>query len=70
MRVQQRVHAQSDKLMEDLARLFLTLHELGGLTKFNPMADWISKLTGTLIDEALVSHLHGDFTLIDILQGP
>jgi hypothetical protein len=67
VRVQQRVNAKSDKLMKDLAGLLVSIHRLGGLTKFVDMADWISSLSGKLIQEALVCMSHDDYELVDTI---
>lgn len=53
--------------MRDLAGLLVSIHRLGGLTKFIEMADWIAELSGKLIEEALVGMAKGDFALVDEL---
>jgi len=47
--MQARVHAKNEEFMRDLASLFVTIHELGGLTKFSTMTEWIANMSGNLI---------------------
>lgn len=49
VRMQARVHANNEEFMRDLASLLVTIHELGGLTKFSTMTEWIINMSGNLI---------------------
>jgi hypothetical protein len=55
--------------MKDLAGLLVSIHRLGGLTKFTEMHAWISSLSGKLIEEALVCISVDDYELLDTLAN-
>ena len=56
--------------MLDLASLMVTIHQVGGLTKFPLMEDWIINMSGNLMQEALILAKDGDFGLLDTLAAP